>query len=734
MAEYYVNYSSQLDGTLTLARLFRILRKRWPIVAAIASTCLTGSIVYTHTRTPLYQSSASLLIDNATVPVAEVRTAGDSVPREINLATEIAILTSRPLLETALANVKDATGKPLPPGFAGHVVANLSISQEKGARVLRLSYRDPDPRRAQAILASLAKTYAEYSLTSQRSQSSNAIRFIETKLPRLKQQLDRSAQAVAQFRKQYNITDPDTYAASVYGMKQRLEEELQAIEIQMAQTERRLQEVERQIGRSADVALGKAILAQDTTYQSLVRQFQETETNYFLERTRFQESHPTVQALKDRRDRLYGLMQVQAETILGASARIVGVPTEGGSAIKQNLATQLFETQTLLAVQSAQVDSARRARREVLAAFAQIPQLQLSYTELQRQLGLNSSLYNRLSEKLEDLRIAEAQEISPWRILDPPFLPAVPIYPRPSRNYLLGAAIGLLLGMGAALLLERADGRIKEIEEVKELTDLPLLATIPRTDTLRLVPHGGSAALSPSRTLFAFREAMRSLALNLRYLGSDRSVKTIAFTSAMPSDGKSTMVYNLGVVLAELGHRVLLVDGDMRKPTLHQLSQQRNTVGLSTAIATHRPWAQLVQAGGVGGYLHILTSGPLPPNPVALLESHKMEALLQAWRQAYDYVLIDTPPIVGITDAQSIAARVDATILVAAIGRSTRTSVARAVEILTTTHSKLAGILINLIDKGNGAYYYNDYSSYYDVAYDVAAMDAAALETIENGR
>ena len=735
MANYSVN-SNQFDNSINVVKLLRTLRKRWIAVVAVSATVFAGVAAYTFTRTPLYESSASILIDKSSIAVSElpIPDSEGNFSRDGSLSTEMAILGSRSLVKSAVTKLKNPYGSLPEDRFLDRVSKNLTITQVKGARVLKINYRDPDPQRAKDIITSLANEFTRYSQTDKRSKSRSAIKFIEVKLPQVKKQLDKSGQQVTEFRRKYNIVDPDIYAASVYTMKQALETQSQELQIKIAQTQKQFQELQRQIGKSANLALGGAILTQDSTYQTLVKQFQEAETSYFLERTRYQETHPTVQALKDRRDQLYKLMQVQAEEVLGNGASVVGITTEGssqsGGSIKQNLATQLFETQTMMAVQSAQMGSIRQAQGQINRTFAQIPQLQQTFTGLQRQLALDSSIFSKLSEKLEELRISEAQEIASWRILDQAFLPIGPVSPNIMLNLLLGGFAGLLMGVALVMFLENSDQRIKEIEEVRELTDIPLLGAVPKTDMLLSLPISDRPALAPSYSHSAFKEALRSLALNLRYLGSDQSIKTIMFTSAIPSEGKSTLIYNLGSVLAELGHKVLIVDADMRKPTIHKHAQVRNTVGLSTAIATNRHWKSVVQSPAeMKGYLNVITSGPLPPNPIALLESAKMAKLLQVWRNTYDYVLIDTPPIVGITDAQSLASKVDTVVLVAAIERSTRGAISRAVEILVASHCNIAGILLNMIDKTDNSYYYSYYSSYYGQARLMPSSIEPAFET-----
>jgi capsular exopolysaccharide synthesis family protein len=665
--------------------------------------------------------------------VSDIQLPGLSPSSLVNLGTEVAILESRPLIEIAVSKMQQSPSalsfKDLDPLT---IMNGLDIRPEKDTMVLRLTYTDSDPKRAREVLTALTQTYVEYSLKDRRTKSSTAIKFIQDKLPQVKQQLDKSALAVTQFRKTYNIVDPDTYAASVYKMREALENQAQDLQIKIAQVQQQYEVLSRQVGKSPEAAIGSAILQQDTPYQSLVKQFQEVETNYFLERTRFREDHPTVIALKDRRDELYRLLETRAQSVVGVRGNTTNITNEPNSAIQQNLASQLFDAQTNLAVSQAQLESIRNAQSEVANAFSKIPQIQQRYVEIQRQLALDTSTYNKLSEKLEELRIAEAQEISSWKVLEPPLIPIKPSSPDIERSLITGAISGIALGILFALLLNRLDQRIREVEEVREMIDIPLLASIPMTEISSLIP-ASSQGILPSSSYYAFKEALGSLALNLRYLGTDDTMKVIAFTSSVPSEGKSTLTYNLANILAALGHRVLLIDADMRKPTIHKLARLSNKVGLSTALATLSPWQDLIQAGDDLGNLHVLTSGSLPPNPMLLLESNKMATLFQEWREEYDYVLVDTPPVIGITDAQCLTSKVDTFILVAAINRSTRSGISRALEILSTARANVSGLLINMIGSSDSEYHYGYYNHYYLNASEVEEEESdTEVEVIEN--
>lgn len=698
-----------VDNSFKFAKVLRVFRDRWKVIATVSVTMIAGSFLYTFTRTPQYRSSASLLV-NLPISSPNIQPTGASTSSMVDLGTEIAILKSRPLIETAVSKMQQSpTAIPYKDIDALAIMDGLDIQPDKNAMVLRLTYTDSNPKRAQEVLNALSQTYVEYSLNNRRTNSSTAMKFIQDKLPQVKQQLDNSTLAVTQFRKTYNIVDPEIYAASVYKMREALETQAQDLQIKIAQVQQQYEVLSRQVGKSPEAAISSAILQQDAPYQSLVKQFQEVETNYFLEQTRFRGDHPTVIALKDRRDELYRLLETRAQSVVGDST--ANITDEPNSAIQQNLASQFFDAQTILAVSQAQLLSIRNAQSEVSKAFSQIPQIQQKYVEIQRQLAIDSSTYNKLSEKLEELKVSEAQEISPWKVLEPPLIPTKPSSPDILTNLFVGGISGLALGVLLALLLNRLDQRIRDVGEVREIIDVPLLASIPFADPVALTSM--ARGQFPNNNYHAFKEALGSLALNLRHLGMDNLMKVIAFTSSVPSEGKSTLTYNLAVILSSLGYRVLLVDADMRKPTIHKLAGLSNNVGLSMALATPSPWQDLIQVGSDHNNLYILTSGSPPPNPMLLLESNKMTTLLEEWKQEYDYVLVDTPPIIGITDVLCLTSKVDTFILVAAINRSTRSGISHALGILSTARANICGLLINMIDSSDSEYHYGYYDRYY---------------------
>lgn len=758
----YSNFASAPAAGGT--NLLTAIRRRWLPAIAVGVTVFAGVAAHTFTRTPTYKSELLILAANKPpVSVAPDQQGASNSSEEKDLSVDIQILRSRPLVGRALQNLDGAYDNL----SVGQVMGNLSIRPDSNGNVLTVSYTDTVPERAQAVLEALGPTYVAYSLESRRSQATNAIKFIESQLPGAKKALNSTSSDISNFRKTYNFVDPNDYAESVSSGQQSLQQQISEAELALNLTRRQYQELQRQmgqVGQNTATAVTDSVLSQDATYQDLVNQLRQIEAQYAMESLRFQDSYPGLQALKAQRDEVRRLLQQQTQRVIGGKASQAANKTSTSGALAQELSQQLLQLQTNLATQTTQLSGLRQAEAAASSQFKQIPALQQQYAELQRQYNLNSATVDSFLEQLRSLRIVEAQETTPWKILEAPYLPSQPISPNIRQGLMMGLLAGTLLGLGIALLLERLDQRIKEVEEIKALLDLPLLGAIPKANVKDLAASYGDSYLS--RNFNSFTESIRSLALNLPHFRSTQGGKIFALTSSIPGEGKTTVTYNLGLALAELGKRVLIVDADLHNPSIHVVSQLPNVVGLSTAIATDQPWQRLIHSSPfkdaemnlpvpknelpqlvssvnsdgtlslnnpslphaygkqvvqtrsiVGQRPDILTAGPSPLNPIAWLSSARMTELLEEWTQAYDYVLIDTPPVVGVADAQSLAARVDGMILVVGVDQATRSAVTRAMELLMGTRCNLPGMVVNLIEHDRSGYGHpSGYGSYYGKA------------------
>ena len=600
--------------------LWHALRKHWVGALAITAIVFTLNAVYTLTRTPVYQSSFLILLDTdkgkVSISLADVASVvSGSRPGQTNFYTEIEVFKSGPLVRRAL--------RQLDPKYQGltadEVIRNLGIEQLEKADVLSVAYSDSDPERAKAVLEALAQTYVKFSFERKISQATSGIEFIQSKLPDARRKLTTSADSLRRFKERYKMIDPKLVATEISSRQRLLLQSERKILEEISGNQNAIQDLNKQLeqaGFASQTALPDAIIGQDETYQRLATELNEFEVEYTRERLLLQDQHPRLQELTERRDELRNLLQQRSNRILSDQSSTLAARSIVPGLTVRTLIEARSQAQARLAAATAQLQGQRQAVLELERAVQQVPRLQRAYTDLVRQYEFNAKVVDRFAEKLQELRITEAQETAPWRILEPPFRPQIPVKPNIPRNLLLGLIVGGLFGVVAALLLERADDSIQDADEAKKLTGLPVLARVPKLEASALQTYDAAEeahyALGQGQSFVAFEEAISALALSLRYLGTDGKFKVLALTSSLPGEGKSTVTYYLGESLANQGRKILVIDADMRRPTLHQRLEVPNSMGLSTAIATETPWQEIIRSTDVEG-LDVITAGPSPP-------------------------------------------------------------------------------------------------------------------------
>jgi capsular exopolysaccharide synthesis family protein len=322
-----------------------------------------------------------------------------------------------------------------------------------------------------------------------------------------------------------------------------------------------------------------------------------------------------------------------------------------------------------------------------------------------------------LQDRAQSLGVLAELRNGDVQVAQPASIPTSPSSPKITRNTILGGVLGLLLGLGLAFLLERLDRRIREPDDLEQVYGLPLLGVIPESKVLH---RGGAQAVLPSGEA----ESFHLIRAHLRYFNVDREVRTLMVASAAPGDGKSTIARHLAAAAARMGSRVLLLEADLRRPTLARQLDIHSGPGLSDLLigavsldGATQSIALDAQSGerSPGHPVDVLVAGAvLPPNPGELIESHAMEAVLERAKAVYDMIVIDTPPLTVVSDAFPLLGKVDGVIIVGRVGRNRRDVAERLHETLQGTGAPLLGVIANGFKaSGLGSYPYSysyDYS------------------------
>jgi capsular exopolysaccharide synthesis family protein len=317
-----------------------------------------------------------------------------------------------------------------------------------------------------------------------------------------------------------------------------------------------------------------------------------------------------------------------------------------------------------------------------------------------------------IQQQLDKLQTLASIQTGNAELSQPADIPTSPSSPKPVRNGILGGLLGLLLGIGAAFLLERLDRRIREPEELREAFGRPVLGAIPKSRSIAK-SSADSGPLSPIDA-----EAFRMLRASLHYFDVDSQVRSVVVTSPSAGDGKTTVAWNLAAAAAGAGARVLLVEADLRHPMLAPKMPYPPQVGLSEYLSGQASFDDvvepvIVQSGtngdGSGRSMDVITAGRVPPNPVDLMESARMERLIDESQREYDLVVIDTPPTAVVSDAVPLLKQVSGVIVVSRIGVTTRHAVSRLREQLTNLGTPTLGIVVNGVRSADSQYGYYGY-------------------------
>jgi non-specific protein-tyrosine kinase len=365
---------------------------------------------------------------------------------------------------------------------------------------------------------------------------------------------------------------------------------------------------------------------------------------------------------------------------------------------RQFIGTQLADLKSNIQKSQEEIKRLNTVIAEANSARA-IQDARTQQTALQSQITEWQATYSQLSTLLN---VGTANFLS---VVELPQVPTTPVSSSTASNVIMAAMIGLALAVAAAFLLEYLDDTIRTPEDIDRTLKLAALGTIANVRGGSL----GAELISARQPRSPATEAYRALRVNIQFSMVDRTLRTILVTSANPGEGKSTIACNLAIVIAQAGARVILVDSDLRRPTLHRIFALPNSSGLTSILLdpdTQLP--ALIQASGVDN-LRIMTSGPQPPNPSELLGSKRMESVIEALQQEADIIIFDSPPVLAATDGLVLSSRVDATILIIRAGHTRRSPARHAREALKTVGANTLGAVLNRLAKSEHSMYQGYY-------------------------
>lgn len=726
-------FSSTADSDAGYGQLLQVLlRRRWWLLGGIV-TAMGAAAVLSIFQTPTYLSFMQLLVEPnyqgkpQGTQQLESQFADSNV--DIDSATQVNLLKSSALLKKAMEVVQSEYPDidPEQPGSVAQFKKAIDVQQilQKSGKntvetkIFQITYQDDDPVKTQKVLSALQKVYLDYNLEQQKQRLVRGLAFVNEQLPKIRQQVEQSETALEKFRRQQELVDPAQQAKAQGEALIAVQQQEQANLAQIRELQSRFASLQNQIAMSPQQAVLASRLSQSPRYQSLLNEIQKTELMLEQQRLRFKDGTDYVEQVKDQRQKQLNLLKTEVQRVLGTAAAPGGeaLLNQGQlGALDVSLVNQMVEAQVALNGAQARQLSLASTEQQLRNELKRFPALLAEFNRLQPEVELNRDTLKQLLTAQQEIGLEVARGGFDWQVVEEPLLGAK-TSAGVSRNLIIGAVVGLMLGGLAAFGREMADDSVHSSDELKKQLPSPLLGIVPELPLadeegqLLNLPFRKSQTLSPEISQVIrwqpFRESLDLLYQNLQLISAVDSLNSIVVTSALAGEGKSTLVLGLAASAARLHQRVLVIDADLRRPSLHKQLGLPNDRGLSNLLTSNAPIPELLAAHGAESQsnISILTSGPTPADPAKLLSSHRMKEVMAAFEQTYDLVLLDAPPVLGMVDAILAASCCSGVVLVGRINRVSRSELTQASAMLSKLN--VVGVV------ANGASYQTRNKAYY---------------------
>lgn len=596
----------------------------------------------------------------------------------------------------------------------------LSVKPVKRSRLVGVSFDSQDPELASRIVNTLAANYIDLTLEARWDATQKATEWLGQQLQGLKAKLEKSEEELQRYATQNGLLFLEGEKGTTENIVNQRLRQLQE-ELTRAQAVRYEKESLYRLIQAGDYGSLPGVF-ESKLMQDLTARLAELKRERAQLLTTFSPEYPRVRQLQSQVDEVESVLERERDRAARRITKDYQAAVE-----REELLQQAFR--------------AEESRANVVAERS------VQYNILKREVETNRQLYEGLLQRMKEAAVSAGLKASNVRIVDVAEPPTKPVKPRILLNLSLGALLGLALGVGLALLQEHLDNTVKSGEDVERFLQLPALAFIPSVQSMN--GHRGStvsarpallrgtgkelSAEKAASTWYridksgwehsALSEAFRGLRTSVLLSSAERPPRTLLVSSAQPGEGKTTISTNVALSLAQLGHRVLLIDADLRRPSVHKMLQLPNSPGLVSYLTGQSDWQSLVQPSAAPG-LDVFVCGPIPPNPAELLSSERMRNLIQQAAARYPFVLLDSPPLLNVADSRILATLVEGVVLVVKASGTARDVVRRAHVYARNVGANVIGVVLNNLDvRADG--YYGYYASYHD-AYEADAEEKEA--------
>ena len=709
-----------------------LIKSKWVVVITVL---LFVSVVTISTlrTTPIYEAVGSIAINKMDPVTFNLKDSSSSIDYydPADMDTEVRILKSDLLAlqvirqlnldkppeaaKNKIASSLELTTDSMQPDSARTSSAlsdfknNLQVSLVPNTRIIEIRYRSPDKNLAARAVNTLANTYVEQNFKTRFESTMQASDWLSKQLVDLQIKVETSQEKLVKYQKEHEILGIDEKQNITTAKLDELNRELTAAESARMEKESIYHLVQSGDSDSIVAAANVDGAARGSSANSaLLEKLREQQADLKIQvaqlSTQFGPSYPKLAQLNSQ------LKEVDAQ--IQSEMRKVASRLRGD---------YLAAVQRESMLRSALEQQKQQANK--------LNESAIEYSLLKRDVDANRTLSEGLLEKLKEAGVTAGLRSNNFRIVDAARIPTSPSGPNMLRNLAFALALGLSTGIGLAFLVESMDNTVRTPEQAQTISSLPSLGMIPLGSRSTREMRGSSKLalasskeavelVTKSRPRSQMAESYRALRTSLLLTFPGGPPKVILITSALPEEGKTTTSVNSAIVLAQKGTRVLLLDADLRRPSIHKTLGMGPTLGLSNVLTGAASLQEAIIPSTIVPELFLLPAGTPPPNPAELLASTKMKDVLEELRKHYDHIIIDSPPTLSVTDAVVMSTAADAVVLVIRSGHTTRPALRRARDILRQVNARVCGVLVNAVNLNSPDYYYHyEYQGKYGHGY-----------------
>jgi polysaccharide biosynthesis transport protein len=742
-------FESEFINGISLQDFMRIiLNQKW-IIILVFITVFGSTIYYIKTAPYIYQSKVFMMRETATEKLPASIIGIDIQPEKPNKGQDM-LLKSSALLTEIQKQLAQKYGIDV---STDQLIKWLSLSSPKdSADVVQMIAKGNSPKQAQAIANTASEVYISKQSEMKKSELNQGLLFLQQQVDQIEAKIQGTERALSNFRDKEEIiaSTTDTESGGLLGKLGNIQSDLVQAENDAELTNTQLQTIEKLIEEKKKYAKSATTSGVSAQMDQIRERLVILQLDLSARMETRTEKDPEVISIKKKIEFAESQLKTEFDRLLSGT----GTGSLDPISELQNLMSQYITLTVQLKSSEKRAALMKERLNQFRAGHPELATKQVELVRLERQSRIYEQAYTTLTSKYEDMRLMEQMKVVGLKIIDPAPLPKSPISPKVNKLITLGVLLGLFLGVGIVIFLHCINDTINTEEDAQRYIDLPALGTIPKIvpydvqkSLLNLMsnkPNGNESSKSKKKNssvdhkkevqsllghslLYApkdsdknsAKESYRNLAVNIQFASIDKPLKMLLVTSSIPGEGKTTTSSNLAITMARPDNSVLLVDADIRRPKVHRIFRQDRSPGLTDLLALGTEISGDVISSHVHptaiNNLYILPCGSHISNTESLFASQKMQAILDALKQGFDMIIIDSPPILSVADSVALSNKVDGVLLVTFSGKTSGKLVSQAKNALERVSANIIGTLVTNVDyaKHYGYYHYYRYYHYY---------------------